>query len=77
MKRKEVYELIDKERGYQDSRHPKDEPISAELILMNTYLGQALDAWAFKEDSRHLIRKVVALGVRCLENHGCPEREKE
>lgn len=75
MTRKEVYEAINKERDYQDSRHPKDEPISAELVIMHIYLEQALDAWTYKEDARHLIRKVVALGIRCLENHGCPDKE--
>jgi len=76
MKREEVYELINKERDFQDSRHKKDEEISAELILMHIYLEQALEAWTYKEDARHQIRKIVALGVRCLENHGCPEEGK-
>ena len=74
MKREKVYELINKERDYQDSRHNKTEVIPAELVMMHIYLEQALDAWTYKEDAGHQIRKVVALGIRCLENHGCPER---
>jgi len=74
MKREEVYELINKERDYQDRRHPKDASIPAELVMMQIYLTFALNDWAWKEDARHQIRKVVALGIRCLENHGCPER---
>jgi len=74
MTRKEVYELIDKERDYQDGRHEKNESIPAELVIMHIYLEQALDAWTYKDDARCQIRKVVALGIRCLENHGCPDR---
>ena len=84
MERKKVYELISKERNYQDSltttvfRHDKvDQSVPAELAMMKVYLDRAFqgfanhygDQWALDE-----IRKVVALGVRCMETNGCPRR---
>ena len=76
MKRQEVYEQIDKERDHQDLKHNKSEEIPAELLLMEVYLEKAQFDWAYKMNSLHQIRKVVALGIRCLETHGCPERKK-
>lgn len=83
MDRKKVYEAIDKERNYQDIlvtgfRHNKaDKAVPAELVLMQVYLNKAANDFVdYKGDEKalHQIRKVVALGVRCLENHGCPRR---
>jgi len=75
MTREDIYKIIDEERNYQDRYHNPKETLEAELVMMKVYLDQALEDWTYKADSRHIIRKVVALGIRCLENHGCPRRE--
>lgn len=84
MNRKLVYEAIDKERDYQDDltrtkfRHDKvDRGVAAELIIMQMYLNKAGNDFVdyFGDvPALHQIRKVVALGIRCLENNGCPKR---
>ena len=86
-KRKVVYQRIDVERDYQDlkwdndqraDRIPDSEKAVAEWVnYMEQHLNDAkkgvydLD----KEEALAQIRKVVALGVRTLEIHGCPERK--
>jgi hypothetical protein len=87
MNRRDVYEQIDKERDYQESltttvfRHNEaDRSVPAEIVMMTTYLNHAVHEftdYCGDEKALHQIRKIVALGVRCLENHGCPERLKE
>ena len=77
MERQKVYEQIDKERDHQDRKHNPTEEIPAEMVLMKVYLDKAQFNWAYKESPLTQIRKVVALGIRCLETHGCPERERE
>lgn len=74
MTRRRVYEIIDEERDYQDKYHCSAETLEAELVMMKVYLDQALADWTYKADSRHQVRKLVALGIRCLENHECPRR---
>ena len=76
MERQKIYKRIDKERDHQDLKHNLIEPIPAELTLMGVYLAKAKFDWAYKKNSLHQIRKIVALGVRCLESWGCPERRK-
>lgn len=76
MERQKVYKQIDKERDHQDRKHNLSEMISAELVLMEVYLEKARFDWAYKGDPLHQVRKIVALGVRCLETHGCPERKE-
>ena len=86
MKRTDVYEQIDKERDFQDSltktafRHNvADRSVPAEIVMIQTYLNHAIREFTDyygDEKALHQIRKLVALGVRCLENHGCPRREK-
>ena len=52
-------------------------PLSAELLMIKQYAWKAADAWMFDpfdDNALHEVRKIVALGVRCLENHGCPRR---
>ena len=81
--REEVYYRIDGERKYQDSlsgemNHQGYPTVEAELLMMEEYLRDAIKKWVHTHgDARpslDMIRKVVGIGVRCLEHHGCPER---
>lgn len=84
MERKKVYEMIDKERDYQDSlcdkgtfRHSEsDKSVPAELTMIKVYTDKALEDWTNNRGdipALHQVRKIAALTVRCLENHGTEE----
>ena len=88
MNRQEVYRVLDGERDYQnqfvDERgYATNHPIAAELIMMQTYLNTAMTTWTHssaKNDDGEaqvldVMRKMVAMGVRCFENWGVPERK--
>src|SRR6185295_13046343 len=91
MTRENVYKLIDGEREYQDSfiadpKNDRSEGVNAyknrtvgeELILIDTYLRRAKDAWSdTPSDTAALaiIRKISGLCVRCMENHDTPARQ--
>jgi len=87
MERKEVYNRIDGERDYQDSRwdlrdkfnSPVDEEKSiAEWILYMEHHLEMAKAFVYTLNGTEAlaeIRKVTALGVRTMEVHGCPERK--
>lgn len=81
MDRDSVYKAIDTERVYQDkkwgdtSQHPHE--VGAYLVLMEVHLQQAKVAWAGSAgDAGALeqLRKVLAIGVACSEQHGIPNR---
>jgi hypothetical protein len=85
MDRDSVYKLIDGERRYQADQaskwNHKDVPtIEAELLMMEKYLHDARTKWvtsSVDQDCLHEIRKVIAMGVRCLENHGNYSHNRE
>lgn len=79
-----AYIAIDSERFYQDAqqgnaRGPVEHSVGDWLTIMGTYLRKAQDAFSGHPEgvaaSLHVIRKVVAVGVRTLEQHGAPVRE--
>ena len=84
MTRREVYDLIDGERIYQDSllrpggvRSTGPQPASCYLLLLKEYLDRAVTAWADNHgDVRALdvVRKIAGIAVRCMEEHGAPPR---
>lgn len=87
-KRAKVYLAIQGERDYQDSLGPDrvsvprhKHEICEEIVMMRQYLNKAEQEWTSNpgkigdEKTLHQIRKVTAMGVRCLENHGAPERK--
>lgn len=81
MQREKVYEAIDSERQYQDKKwgtvdqHPHE--VGGYLTLMRKLLTDAEVAWASNDgDYRAMIeiRKVLAVGVACAEQHSMPSR---
>ena len=76
MDRKEVYGLINNERDYQDRKWKDREKvsISTEILIMQEHLNKAKKNYiSFGFNGRlalDQIRKIVAVGVRCLETHG-------
>ena len=87
MEKFEVYNRVDGELDYQDLKWvprrdangtPDDQKPPAEWInYMQHHMNEANTAVYNLDDEEALaqIRKVVALGVRALMIHGCPERK--
>jgi hypothetical protein len=89
--RQEVYGAIDSERDYQDMRIVRDGSTADPnehyhtpeefLVYMNAYLQDTMSTaarvWgpACKPAILDGIRKVVGLGVACMEMNGAPKRE--
>ena len=71
-----MYKLIDNERDYQDHkwRDRDTVSISTEIIIMQEHLNKAKrNHISFGLNGRitlDQVRKIVAVGVRCLETHG-------
>jgi hypothetical protein len=83
MERSKVFEAIDDERYYQDRKwgtieeHPHE--VGAWIMLMTALIRDAEVAWSSNAgDQRALeeIRKVLAVGVACAEQHGIPGRSR-
>lgn len=81
MTRKEVYKEIDIERDYQyvkwgGKEHDEKENIASFITYMENYLRASAYHTSHGTDHAALeeLRKVVALGVACLEINGCPSR---
>lgn len=88
MNRSEVYAAIDGERDYQDARwgqtlsgeRPGDgfRSVDEFVLYMEGYMREAVQSashFAHKQKTLDILRKVVALGVCCFEQHGVPARE--
>jgi hypothetical protein len=79
----QVFEVVQTERSYQELgktawNHQGYPSIEAELLLMEEYLLRARTAWSTSSDKNEVLdvlRKVVGVGFRCFENHGCPKRQ--
>lgn len=81
----EAFNVLDGERAYQEGLHKKtgQHPISlpGELILLRVYLRKAEEAYAAtfgdpgERPTMDVIRKVTAIGLRCMENHGSIKRK--
>jgi hypothetical protein len=77
IKREHVYLIIESERKYQDENWPGTANVGEHLVLMQTYLNEAMQKWTHtKGDETALqeIRKVAALAIRCMEQHGVAVR---
>ena len=91
MKRGKIFAVIVGERYYQDAQQKsggayphhgrfqtKVHTVGEELLLMKVYLDKAIAKYAGNygdAPALHGIRKVAALAVRCMENHGALPRE--
>jgi hypothetical protein len=82
MTREEVYTLIDGERDYQDRLPPSRTDGSAKsvgdyLTMLRYYLTQAEAKWTSSSGNLGAldnIRKIAGITVKCMEDHGAPER---
>jgi hypothetical protein len=83
----EVFTAIDGERKYQDELWGPTEShgqhsITEFLVFMRDYVEEALHTESRESmssadlKSLHIVRKVAALGVACMEQHGAPRRSR-
>jgi hypothetical protein len=87
MERLEVYQLIDGERAYQNNlsavrnwteeeRNPA-QSVGDFITLLNVYVQRAQVAYADNPGNTaalNVIRKIAAIAVMCMEEHGAPPR---
>lgn len=80
--RQVIYREIDRERTYQDRQHggrehDKDHTVEDWLEFMDEYVtdAKALVRAGEQRVALEEIRKIVSLGIACLEVHGCPPRQ--
>jgi len=79
MERKQVYEVIDSERDYQDSKwsgHTHD--AGSYILMIEEYAARARAAWVDNngdQPSLDVVRKIAGIAVRCMEEHGAPKRQ--
>jgi hypothetical protein len=83
MERQRVYDSVDSERDWQDCKwgtiDKRPHEVGAWLTLMRTHLADAERAWS-ESSGDYLamdeLRKVLAIGVACAEQHGIQFRSK-
>ena len=86
--RKDVYELIDGEREYQEAlwgetlsgNRPGDgersiDEFSLYLVGYADDLLKSASHFSSSHEKLSIIRKLAALAVACMEQHGAPQRE--
>lgn len=86
--RTDVYRAIDTERDYQDSfvlperQYYQTHTLGEFVLMLNQYAAQAMQKWTHHSDagddypeSLHEVRKIAAIAVRCMEQHGAPPRK--
>jgi len=81
MTREDVYKIIDGERDYQDVTWPGGgHRTGVDITLLHYYMHEADVALTRNSGdipALHVIRKIAAIAVRCLEEHGAPPRIAE
>lgn len=86
-KRSLVYAALDGERDYQDEKWGPTgthgiHSVTEFLVYIQDYTNEALHVESREEDEAanvkalDIMRKITALGVACMEQHGAPSRKK-
>lgn len=84
MEREEVYQVLNRERLYQDIKwggqnFDQHHEVEAWLVYMQAYLNKAINRISTETGPQGALdemRKIVALGIACFEIHGVPERSQ-
>jgi hypothetical protein len=83
MIRKEVYEIIDSERNYQDNLGPyktdgRLHTVGDYLTMLSVYVDKAQNSYIFNSGDKEAleeIRKIAGICVLCMEKYGGFKRE--
>ena len=65
------------EEGWEHANKPS---VAEEILMLEEYIARARLEWTRNqgdEQALDVVRKVSALALRCLANHGCPPRVAE
>lgn len=82
MTREEVFELITSERDYQDSLSSartdgSTKTVGDYITMLSHYVNKMQEAWTMNPGNTaalDVMRKVGAIAVHCMEDHGAPAR---
>lgn len=82
VEREVVYKVLDGELNYQvkkweDQYNDDDWSIGDWLIFIERYVERAKSNIGYPTQALCEIRKIAALGVKCLMHHGAPTRTEE
>ena len=91
--RSDVFDIINKERDYQDANYNPEEVLSSgqkrgvrdldvtpHLVMLDLYIRKAQEAWNVKGDNKPALQqvaKIATIAVRALERAGKSEALKE
>jgi hypothetical protein len=86
--RTEVYQAVNSERDFQESfvlperQYYQTHTLGEFILMLNQYAAQCQQKWTHHADkvdgypeSLHEVRKLAAIAIRCMEQHGAPFRE--
>jgi hypothetical protein len=82
LKRVQTFSALDGERKFQERFNSRKLSVGEELCLLQCYVNKAMTAYAdtlnapSEPATMEVIRKIGAMCVRAMENHGPIEREK-
>jgi len=83
--RKEVYQVIDTEREYQNvtwenNGVPNELSLGDFILLLEIYVQKTREQWAKEGEPRintlEVLRKVAGISVHAMEQHGAIERQQ-
>lgn len=76
---KKIEAELEHQRRRADDWDNKNQPlVEAELLILTELISEARGKWLQEhgsEQARDIVRKIAGVAVRCLYNHGCPERD--
>lgn len=86
MTRQEAYSVVDSERDYQDYMEAKgdnhvvpNQHAGDRLLAIKHNLDLAIMEWYMErapfQDTMDYVRKIAALSIRLIEEHGCGKRK--
>jgi hypothetical protein len=81
--RSTVYAAIDEEIEFRKDRvcrNTSDPTVAEDMVIIAKMLNSAIEHWVEYRNDRHAlgeIRKILAVGVRCMETNGVPTRANE
>lgn len=81
-KRAAAYNAIDSERDYQDALSSdrtdgSQHTVGDYTVMLQHYQQELVKAWTMNagvDQALHVMRKIAAIAVHCMEDHGAPVR---
>lgn len=83
--RVKVFAILSEERDHQDAERAKgrfnddEHSLTSEIVLLQSYARKAGDTYTDTkgdEAALHVVRKLAAIAVRCMEHNGALSRDE-